>query len=294
MNQKRLELLRSAGVDPKGHAHVQSGHPTHEHKAKKGKGKGKKKHASGAHLPVAGVDFVFGGKGTAHDHQTKHKKRNPFMGVDHEKLKAVYSQAQEHYADAVNSAVSSVDTILPKLPQTIRQTFLTAFQGLKSYKKGLTSHSYESTYQKVSDGLVSYKIVKPELKYTLRMPHVVPSETIAGTASLLSKLINATIAFLRIYTTNLEHRKAYGFYEFRAELYKMANAKSNCIEIHAAMIHEQNKILMKNPSNTTQLHRVHDSRNKSGPSYYPSTITRESAEHGFDTNGFSMAHPFTP
>ena len=94
----------------------------------------------------------------------------------------------------------------------------------------------------------------------------VPSKTMAGTASLLSKLINATIAFLRIHNTNLEHRKAYGFYELRPELYKMANTESNCIEIHAAMIHEQNKIFMKNPSNITQLHRVHDPKNSSNPS----------------------------
>jgi hypothetical protein len=122
------------------------------------------------------------------------------------------------------------------------------------------------------------------------MPIVIPSETVQGIASLLSKLINATNAFLRSHTKNIEERKKMGMYEFRAQLYSMANAKTNCVEIHTALIHEQNKILMKNPSNTTALHHVHDPANPR--KYYPSAV-RESAEHAFD-NTFSMAHPYTP
>ena len=292
-NQERLKLLKLAGVDTTAHGHPQSGHPIQG--PKKGKSHKKKgggsAHGSGAHVTVNGVHLIVGGHESVHQQPTKHKKKNPFMGVEVQKLRETYSHAQTQYVKAVNDTITAIDSTMTKTPHTVSQAFMIAFTPLKQYKKGLTSHTYETTYAKIEATLAAYKAIKPDLKYTLHLPHTIPTDTTAGTASLLSKLINATIALLRVYTQVPAERTAFGMYEFRAELYKMANAKANCMEINAALIHEHNKLLMRHPSSTTPLHHTHDPRNPQ--KYYPSTGIRESAEHAFD-NTFSMAQPFVP
>ncbi len=271
MNPKRTELLHSAGVDPKAHSHHQSGHPLKKSKGKKGKGN---KNNSDVKITVSGVPITIG-----HGHvqqQQSHKKKNPFFGVNLEKLAVVYSQSQIHYTEAVNASVSSVDTIMTKLPFAVGQAFLTAFSQLKLYKRGASAHTYETVYGKIAAVLTAYQAIHKDLKYTLHMPHTIPTGPTAGTASLLSKLINATIALLRIHTKIAEERTKFGMYEFRAQLYNMANAKGNCVEIHAALIHEQNKAAARVGLPVDHTGRMH----------------RAESEFGTDHGAFSMAQPF--
>jgi hypothetical protein len=282
VNPKRLDLLRFAGVDPNGHAHPNTGHPIREpKKGKSHKKKGKGSAHGGAHITVNGVHLVVGGHENVHQQPQKHKKKNPFMGADHSKLLLVYDQAKSHHIDIVNAAMSSVEMIHTKLPPKVRQIFLAAFQSIKRMK-GSSSQTYEASYEKISEALSSYKQMDANLKYTLHMPHVIPSESVSGTASLLSKLINATNAFLRTHTKSIEERKTFGMYEFRTQLYSMANAKENCNEIKQALDHQKETFL----KNTTHTHIARPSTNGGA-------VVRESAEHAFD-NTFSMAHPYTP
>lgn len=287
INEQRLELLKAAGVDPTKHAHPQSGHPHREPKAKKGKGKGKKNTTPNVHLTVGGVPITIGGHGQQDgDQHTKHKKKNPYMNVDHERLKVVYSQAQKNLVDAVNTAMSSVEAIHTKLPSLARPVFVTAFQSIKVFRmKGASSSTYETSFEKISEALTAYKSLTTNLKYTLRKPHIIPSESIPGTASLLSKLINVTIAFLRTHNKSTDERKNYGMYDLRAQIYNMANAKANYIEINQALTHQKQKHeeFLKN---TTRIPLNRSSTNGGA-------VVRESAEHAFETHGtFSMSNPY--
>lgn len=293
MNVDKIGLLKLAGVDPTKHVHPQSGHPLKEnggHKKKKGKkGKGNK---GNNHLTftVGNNPPITVSTGNTNNSKHSHKKKNPFIGADLAKLKAVYARALSNYYNVVTTEITTVRQISSKFPDIIKRDFASALEAAKTFYNSAKTDShasntqlYETAFEILSSTLTNYKgkdTAQYKLKYDIRKPHKIPDQRINGSVSLLSKLINITIAFIRTHMKDEESRKGVGMYELRQELFKMANAKENCIEIKQAIDSAEFK------QNT----------NQSGASVRPfgsTHIVRESAEHAFDHHdAFSMGQPY--
>ena len=293
LNPKRIEFLKLAGLDPAKHAHPHSGNPHTGHTEKKGKGKKNQAAATYTQAELNGVvKAVKSGAITTHNAnntKTKPKHHNPYNDVDHEKLKSVFSQAWRSYQDSVKENIDEFHKLISKAPIQIKSYMSSAFDKIKEYQTGMRgSPNYDTVLSKLKETLSQYKAKNSNginLKHEIKQPHSTPDNTADGVTSLLSKLINMTMAFIKTHYKEQKERETYGYYELRQESYKLGNSKKNCIEIKQALAHQKEKheAFLKNTTRTGIIR----------PGSNGGAVVRESAEHAFEKHGtFSMGSPY--
>lgn len=312
-NVKKTQLLNVAGIDANAKQPTKDAAHTHDGSAKskrKRKGKGKKNHSN---HEESVLEKAVGGivKGLIHglaggqqqqihaktkDHRDSHK--NPFVGVHQDKLKTTYVLASHHYHEAVDEAISQINTTLTKFPANVREPFLTVFNALKQYKRvGGTvkesPHTYQATLDKLGLALSAFKAIAPGLSYNLRTPKKIPEDSLVGTASLLSKLINETISTLRIVFKSPEDRTKHGYYELKAQLYKISNSRENFNQVYNALLRSGMPSEDIKQLTSGLPHAVVRPMGASEVAHRAGAGLRDSAEHAFEPHStISMSNPY--